>query len=101
MSKCTVHADFFDDNCAECKSEYAYMKGKQDLPQKTKRDQRLDHKNIARYKEFTEERAKKLYEQLILQYLNKSVSDQEAVERARIIIRKQCMIRGIETWPWV
>lgn len=101
MCKCTVHKDFFDETCAACKIEYAQMKGSHDISQTTKRSQRHDDKNIMLYKEFTEERAKKLYEQIILQYLGKSVSEQEAAERARSIVRKQCRIRGIEAWPWI
>jgi hypothetical protein len=101
MCKCTVHADFFDETCTRCKIEYAEMKGRHDIPQNMERIQRHYDKNIAMYKEFTEERAKKLYEQIILQYLGKSVSEQEAAERARSIVRKQCTIRGIEAWPWI
>lgn len=102
MSKCAVHSDFFDDNCAECKREYADMKGHNDIPQQTKKGgRRSSADRFSNYKEFTEERAKKLYEQLILQYLGKQIDEQEAVERARVIIRKQCTVRGIIIWPWV
>jgi hypothetical protein len=27
MTVCTIHKDFFDDMCAECKEEYAELKG--------------------------------------------------------------------------
>lgn len=102
MSKCAVHSDFFDDNCAECKREYADMKGPYDVPQQTKKERRRTSADrSSNYKEFTEERAKKLFEQLILQYLGKEIDEQEAVERARAIIRKQCIVRGIKIWPWV
>ena len=54
------------------------------------------------YKEFSEERAKKLYEELLIQFLRtKSISEIEAAKRARKIIRKQCAIRGIEVWNWL
>jgi hypothetical protein len=102
MSKCTVHSDFFDDNCAECKREYANMKGHYDTPYQTKKEgRRTSTDRISNYKEFTEERAKKLFEQLTLQYLGKEIDEQEAVKRARAIIRKQCIVRGIKIWPWV
>jgi hypothetical protein len=96
MSKCTVHLNFFDDNCAECKREYSDLKGLHDIPQQTRKEQRRSS-----YKEFTEERAKKLYEELILQYVAKQVGELEAAQRARTVIRKQCKVRGIEAWPWV
>ena len=54
------------------------------------------------YKEFSEERAKKLYEELLIQFLRtKSVNEVEAARRARQIIRKQCAIRGIQIWSWL
>ena len=102
MSKCTVHVDFFADDCAECKREYEELKGHDDLSQMKKKERRRTSKvEISNYKEFTEERAKKLYEDLILQYLGKEMGEMEAAERARSIIRKQCMVRGIKVWPWV
>jgi hypothetical protein len=52
------------------------------------------------YKEFTEERAKKLYAELLVQYLKKSCNEEEAAERARAIIRKQCRLRGMTSWSW-
>ena len=54
-----------------------------------------------KYKEFTEERAKKLYEELMLQYLKSGASEIEADMKAKGIIRKQCSIRGMPFWPWV
>jgi len=53
-----------------------------------------------RYKEFTETRAKKLYEELMIQYL-KNYTDTEAAEKARNIIKEQCRIRGIPYWSWI
>ncbi|MGA7368528.1 MAG: hypothetical protein WBX01_05315 [Nitrososphaeraceae archaeon] len=101
MSKCTVHSDFFDDNCVECKREYADLKGHDHLSQVTKKVRRRTSKvRSSSYKEFTEERAKKLYEDLILQYLGKDIGELEAAERARAIIRKQCIVRGTKVWPW-
>jgi hypothetical protein len=54
-----------------------------------------------KYKEFTEERAKKLYEELMLQYLKNGSSEVQADRKARAIIRKQCSIRGMPVWHWV
>jgi hypothetical protein len=56
---------------------------------------------IEKYKEFTEERAKKLYEELLVQYLKKGSDEIEASERAKNIIRKQCEMRGMPSWAWV
>ena len=53
-----------------------------------------------KYKEFTEERAKKLYQELMLQYLKSGTSEVEADRKAKSIIRKQCHLRGIPFWPW-
>jgi hypothetical protein len=53
-----------------------------------------------KYKEFTEERAKKLYEELMLQYIKSGASEIEADRKAKAIIRKQCSIRGMPFWPW-
>jgi hypothetical protein len=54
------------------------------------------------YKEFTEERAKKLYEEIFLQYLKKgNISEAESIERSKKIIRRQCLMRNIEPWSWV
>lgn len=54
-----------------------------------------------KYREFTEERAKKLYEELMLQYLKSGGNEAEADRKAKAIIRKQCGIRGMPVWDWV
>ena len=54
-----------------------------------------------KYKEFTEERAKKLYEELLLQYLKSGTGEVEADRKAKAIIRKQCSIRGMMFWSWI
>jgi hypothetical protein len=69
--------------------EYMEMKGSNEPGQENKN-----------YKEFTEERAKKLYEELMLQYLKSGSSEIEADRKAKAIIRKQCSIRGKPFWPW-
>ena len=101
MIGCSVHTHFFDDNCIECKKEYREMKG---IGQPTLSDDQCDKatsSNIEKYKEFTEERAKKLYEELLVQYLKSGHNEIEAAERAKRIIRKQCSMRGISLWKWV
>jgi hypothetical protein len=56
----------------------------------------------AKYKELTEERAKKLYEEVMLQYLKSGAADAaEAASRARAVVRKQCDVRNIPYWPWL
>src|SRR5215475_12515850 len=105
MASCPIHKEFFDDECPECKKEYLELKGYDQsysnagpIPSNyaIEADKNKIKKNT--YKEFNEVRAKKLYEELILQYLRKSKSEMEAVENARSIIRKQCKIRNIPTW---
>jgi len=88
--KCPVHTDFFDDSCDACKQEYLKMKGA-DEPVNVEK----------KYKEFTEERAKKLYEELMLQYLKSGATEIDADRKAKAVIRKQCSIRGMPLWPWV
>jgi hypothetical protein len=59
------------------------------------------YSNTEKYKEFTEERAKKLYEELLVQYLKKNCNEIEASERAKKILRKQCSMRGMSSWDWI
>jgi hypothetical protein len=103
LSPCNVHKNFFDENCHDCKIEYAELKG---FNQPKTQDHRPEITNKSRnnkpYKEFSEERAKKLYEELLIQFLRtKSINEIEAARRARQIIRKQCALRGIEAWNWL
>lgn len=84
-----MHTEFFDDSCEACKQEYKEMKGAGEPAKENKK-----------YKELTEERAKKLYEELMLQYLKGGISEAEADRKAKAIIRKQCSIRGLPFWPW-
>ena len=106
MTSCSIHTEFFDDLCPECKEEYCELKGivrgtsrKQDIASTDECKFKLD-KNRS-YKEFTEDRAKKLYGELFIQYLKKSYKEEEAAELARAIIRKQCSLRGIPFWSWI
>ena len=90
---CDIHADFFEDSCDVCRQEYLEMKGIGD----NKSEEHVQKK----YKELTEERAKKLYEDLMLQYLKAGVTEAESDRKAKGIIKKQCIIRGINGWPWL
>lgn len=106
MTSCSIHTEFFDDLCPECKEEYCELKGivretsrKQDIASTDECKFKLERNRS--YKEFTEERAKKLYGELFIQYLKKSYKEEEAAERARAIIRKQCSLRGIAFWSWI
>ena len=54
-----------------------------------------------KYKEFSEQRAKRLYEDLLLQFLKSNYTEIEAAEKARSIIRKQCNLRGMPYWSWI
>ena len=53
------------------------------------------------YKEFTEEKAKQLYEKLFLYYLKKLQDEKDASNKAKSIINKQCYIRNIKPWNWI
>lgn len=90
MTKCPVHTEFFDDSCGACKQEYMEMKGVGELVLEDKK-----------YKEFTEERAKMLYQELMLQYLKSGAGEIDADRKAKAIIRKQCNIRGMPLWSWI
>jgi hypothetical protein len=110
MSRCPIHTRFFDDLCPECRKEYNELKGleKKDLMTQTNASGEYgldiecrDGIKNRNYKEFSEERAKKLYAELLVQYLKKkSCKEEEAAERARAIIRKQCRLRGMTSWSW-
>jgi hypothetical protein len=89
--KCTIHTEFFEDSCSACKQEYMELKC-------------IDEVGVTsnkKYKEFTEERAKKLYEELLLQYLRSGASEVEADQKAKAIIKKQCNLRKMPFWSWL
>jgi len=98
MVRCNIHKDYFDDQCTECKKEYKEMKGISDKP--IDKSSSLKMVPQKKYKEFTEARAKRLYEELMVQYL-KNFTENDASERARNIIKEQCRIRGIPYWSWI
>jgi hypothetical protein len=109
MSTCPIHARFFDDLCPGCRKEYNELKGleRKNLMAQTNGsndyglgiEYRVGNRN-RNYKEFSEERAKKLYAELLVQFLKKSCNEEEAAEKARAIIRKQCRLRGMTSWSW-
>jgi hypothetical protein len=105
LTKCNIHNFFFDWSCHLCKEEYNDLKGTnivklenhKEINKKEEKDTKLKN-----YKEFNEERAKKLFEEIFLQYLKKGdMSEEESINRSKTIIRKQCELRGIEPWSWV
>jgi hypothetical protein len=99
---CLEHKKFFDDKCETCKKEYLFIKGLEE------KDTLTIDKNVTAnkgkqfpYKEFTEEKAKNLYEKLFLYYLKNLKDEKDASDKAKAIIIKQCQIRNIEPWAWV
>jgi hypothetical protein len=88
--KCSIHNDFFDDSCEYCKQEYKELKHVCEREDSAKK-----------YKEFTEDRAKSLYEELMLQYLKGGTSEVEADKKSKAIIRKQCNLRSMPFWQWL
>lgn len=102
MPGCKIHVDFFDEDCPDCKYEYAELKG-HNLSGNNGYTNQKNLGNPKKYKEFSEERAKRLYEDLLLQFLNPpdSLTEVEAARKACSIIKKQCLIRGITIWEWL
>lgn len=107
MARCEVHTEFFDDSCPACRQEYLEMKV---VPAATGHGGSTTAAAVAdqgekgkggKYKELSEERAKKLYEELMLQYLKTGSGELEASQKAKAILRKQCNMRGISHWPWL
>ncbi len=106
MAGCNIHKFFFDWSCHVCKEEYYDLKGTNIIKlgnnDKTNNEERGKRKEEKSYKEFNEERAKKLFEEIFLQYLKKGdISEEESINRSKTIIRKQCKLRGIEPWSWI
>jgi hypothetical protein len=100
MVGCNIHKDYFDDQCTECRKEYKEMKGITNNPMDKSISSNSKMVPQKKYKEFTEPRAKKLYEELMIQYLKNS-TETEASKKARNIIKEQCRIRGIPYWSWI
>ena len=101
MTGCAIHINFFDDICSECKKEYAELKGLSEAHSDNDNKSMIDKNREKKYKEFSEERAKKLYEDLLLQFLRSNYNEIDASEKARSVIRKQCNLRGMPYWSWI
>ena len=130
MTVCCIHKNFFDDSCSECRKEYSDLKGLREINNKNNNDvddvnntirhyeppnsgnsAKVDNKKMQQhqqqelskyYKEFTEERAKRLYEDLLLQFLRSGrYNEVDASQKAKSIIRKQCALRNMPFWPWI
>ena len=101
MVSCLKHPKFFDETCELCKKEYLFVKGLEE------KDGFIINTNIEEnqgkpsiYKEFTEEKAKQLYEKLFLYYL-KNLDEKNASNKAKSIIAKQCHLRNMKPWSWI
>ena len=105
MTKCNIHNFFFEWSCHLCKEEYNILKGTNMIkPENSDKTETKKEKYVKSksYKEFNEERAKKLFEEVFIQYLKKgTMSEEESINRSKMIIRKQCELRGIEPWSWI
>ena len=103
MTKCNDHRFFFDWSCHICKEEYKNFKGTDEVHIKNQNKTNIEKDiKLKSYKEFNEDRAKKLFEEIFLQYLKKGhMSEEESIKRSKIIIRRQCEIRGIKPWSWI
>ena len=115
MTICCIHTNFFDDTCTDCRKEYAELKGMRKVndtsgyklvdsnsASNNKMQLQRERELPKYYKEFTEERAKRLYEDLLVQFLrSKKYSEIEASQKARSIIKKQCLLRHIQYWSWL
>ncbi len=83
---CKVHRDFFEESCEDCRQEYLDMKGVGENPVVDTAERK--------YKALTEERAKKLYEELMLQYLKTGLPEMEADRKAKAIVRNNVRFAG-------
>jgi hypothetical protein len=103
LTKCNDHRFFFDWSCHICKEEYKNLKGTNDVHIENQNKTNIEKDiKLKSYKEFNEERAKKLFEEIFLQYLKKGqMNEEESIKRSKIIIRRQCEIRGIKPWSWI
>jgi len=100
---CLKHQTFFDETCEMCKKEYFFVKGLEEKDGSLIIDKNIAPKQQKKlfYKEFTEERAKQLYEKLFLYYLKNLKDEKDASNKAKSIITKQCQIRKIVPWNWI
>ncbi len=100
---CLQHQNFFDDACEICKKEYFFVKGLEEKDGTIIIEQNVAQRQEKQffYKEFTEEKAKQLYEKLFLYYLKNLKDEKDASIKAKSIIMKQCQMRKIEPWNWI
>jgi hypothetical protein len=100
---CLQHQNFFDEACEICKKEYFFVKGLEEKDGSLIIDKHVAPRKEKEffYKEFTEEKAKQLYEKLFLYYLKNLKDEKDASNKAKSIITKQCQIRKIEPWNWI
>lgn len=74
MTKCNDHRFFFDWSCHICKEEYKNLKGTNEVHIENQNKTNIEKDiKLKSYKEFNEERAKKLFEEIFLQYLKLSL----------------------------
>ena len=100
---CLKHVKFFDETCEICKKEYFFVKGLEEIDGYLIIDKHVAPRKEKEffYKEFTEEKAKQLYEKLFLYYLQNLKDEKDASNKAKSIINKQCYIRNIKPWNWI
>ncbi len=100
---CNNHTSHFEDSCDQCKIEYFSLKGLVKSNDSVYSVERNSHvqSNSFKYKEFSEEKAKDLYQKLFLYYIKKTTTESEASKRAKKIIKLQCLKRQITPWSWL
>ena len=101
MVSCSKHILFFNTDCEICKKEYCIMKGLNENGNLTQKKIVSKGTKQSRYKEFTEEKAKQLYEKLFIFYLQNNKDEKEVSKKVKGIIKKQCQLRNIDPWEWV
>ena len=86
VTKCNIHNFFFEWSCHLCKEEYNVLKGTNMIKPENSGNTDLKKEKNAKsksYKEFNEERAKKLFEEVFIQYLKKgTMSEEESINRS-------------------
>lgn len=100
---CKLHRDKFNDSCDDCKNEYLLLKGfvKSNNSICSIDNNSKTEKELNKYKEFSEERAKDLYQKLFLYYVKKTENESEANKRAKNIIKLQCAKHNVRPWTWL
>lgn len=100
MVSCSKHILFFSNDCEICKKEYCLMKGLNENGNSTQDVVTKKMKHLV-YKDFSEEKAKQLYEKLFIFYSKNNKDEKEVSKKAKRIIKKQCELRNIDPWEWV